>query len=103
MLVFYISHPHLVQNAFAHHTRDCRKEVVSVLFYLMFICPISKSLSSHDYSCLFYSDDIVVFSVNKYVNCGIFLLNSALNSLNNKLSSAFFEVGPDKSQLMDLY
>jgi hypothetical protein len=62
--------------------------------------PISKSLLSQDYSCLFYADDIVVFSVNKSLNRTSFRLNSALNSLDNKLSSAFFEVAPDKSQLM---
>jgi len=53
--------------------------------------PISKSLSSHD--------DIVVFSVNKSLNCTILHLNSALRSLNNKLSSEFFEVAPVKNQL----
>lgn len=73
---------------------------LSPILFNVYMTPISKSLSSHDYSCLFYADDIVVFSVNKSLNHAIFRLNSALNSLNNKLSSAFFEVAPDKSQLM---
>ena len=46
------------------------------------------------------NNNFVVFSVNKSLNHAIFHLNSALYSLNNKLSSAFFEVAPDKSQLM---
>jgi hypothetical protein len=62
--------------------------------------PIYLSLASPDFKVLLFADDIVIFSSDKYLDRSVYILNSALKFLSSQLSSSFFRIAPQKSNIM---
>jgi ribonuclease HI len=103
--LFHVRYLHFTSPSGSEYIRSSYRGLpqgscLSPILFNVYMIPICKDLYSLDHSCLFYADDIVVFSANKSLNIAILHLNFALDSLCNKLSLAFFEVAPDKSQTM---
>jgi len=59
------------------------------------MCFIVNHFNSIGVRCLVYADDNVIFSRNKLIDLAIYLLNNALSSLHNVLSSHYFDIAPE--------